>query len=200
MIHHHYISNITLILTCMISLIYYEISATIYTLIARDKTLDRTPYRIDSDAFNYHVCISRCKYDTECNSFAYTPGTPLGTCTFFDVALEMGDQSMTMVTNPGAHRYTIYVQLIFSSVLKYAFDHIFVTDIFRYLIKKQKQNKKPAKSFLLNKGFRRTQFINFVNFLCDKVSTFGAKFEAIKVFFLPKKEKRDGINWSKLKR
>ena len=103
MTHHHYTRNTSLILTCMISLIFYEISATIYTLIARDKTLDRTPYRTDTDAFNYHVCISRCTYDTECNSFAYTPGKPLGTCTFFDVALEMGDQSIAMVANPGTH-------------------------------------------------------------------------------------------------
>lgn len=101
-----YIRYTTLILICMSSVIIYETSATIYTLITRDKTLSRISYRTDTDAFNYQVCISRCKYDTECWSFDYTPGTPLGTCMFYDVPLEMGEQSIKMIAKQGALFYS----------------------------------------------------------------------------------------------
>lgn len=105
MTHHHTLYT-NLISICMASLIVYETSATIYTLIARDRTLNRTPYRTDTDAFNQHVCISRCKYDTECNSFDFTPGTPFGTCMFYDVPLEMGSQSIQMIARPGTVFYS----------------------------------------------------------------------------------------------
>ena len=90
----------------MTNLILYETSATIYTLIARDKTLNRIPYRTDDDGFNYHVCVSRCKYDSECKSFDYTPGTPLGTCRFYDIPIETGYQSSRMIPKPGTLFYS----------------------------------------------------------------------------------------------
>ena len=87
-------------------LILYEASGIIYTLISKGKTLGRTPYATADDAINYNVCVSRCHYDQECLSFDFTPSSPLGRCSFYDVAFEMGDQSLQLVNKPGTSFYS----------------------------------------------------------------------------------------------
>ena len=86
-------------------IISYEVYGNIYTIIAKDKTLARAPF--DSiDAPSYQACVSRCHYDRECLSFDFTPGSPLGVCSFYDVLFIMGNQTHQLINKPGTIFYS----------------------------------------------------------------------------------------------
>ena len=99
--------NVTFIIIAATTiLILNEASGVIYTLISKGRTLRNVaPYKT-ADAVNYHVCISRCRYDRECLSFDFTPDSQLGRCNFYDVSFVMGDQTLQLVNKPGTSFYS----------------------------------------------------------------------------------------------
>ena len=83
----------------------YEAYGEIYTQIANGKTLANIlPY--DTMEVPYQACVSRCHYDSECLSFDFTPGSPLGVCNFYDVLFIMGNNTHQLVNKPGTMFYS----------------------------------------------------------------------------------------------
>ena len=80
----------------------------IFDLVAKDKSIDHTPY--DTTIGPYQQCISICTLDPECFSFAFEPRQQYGECSFYDISYSFyTNQSRTLVTRPtGTKYYSIF--------------------------------------------------------------------------------------------